>query len=82
METPGVNLSLSEPKAAAALYTCSSILCYTVIQTLSNMTGDSVKRSIGEQEHPCLTSSLKIPGALTMKNVLISIQSISAPTIE
>lgn len=39
---------------------------------LSDMKEKSVKKSSGEQEHPCFTSSLKLPGALTMKNFLIS----------
>lgn len=39
---------------------------------LSDMREESMNKSSGEQEHPCLTSSLKLPGALTVKNSLIS----------
>lgn len=72
METPGVNLSLNEQKAAAALYLHQCFVCYTVMQTHSDTREESVKKSSGEQEHPSLTSTLKLPGALTMKHFLIS----------
>lgn len=56
------------------LHACACILYFTAMQTLSHThEGEKcVKKSNGEQEHPRLTCSLKLPGALTMKNFLIS----------